>query len=330
MCTNFKHRPAKDGSIVIGRTMEFPAELPWQLQVLPTNTSFKSVLPGGRSWTSKYGIVGMGAVVPTGIMDGMNQAGLSGHGLYMAGFCTYEQPKNDGDDISEVDAIAFLLGTCATVAEVKQAAENLTICGLDPGIGFVPPLHFLFHDKTSSVALEMRPEGLSIVDNPLGVGTNPPFLDWHLTNLRQYTGLTATNPSTTIDGFTFEPLGQGGGLRGLPGDYTPPGRFVRALVQVGLADEPADGAAAEMSSLHILNSFDINAGLIREQGPDGKPVDEVTVWSTIANLSDGRWIYRLRNDPTIYVVDVSKTDFTSARSEPIPDTEIPALVAKTL
>lgn len=40
--------------------------------------------------------------------------------------------------------------------------------------------------------------------------------DWHLTNLRQYTGLTASNPTTTIDGFTMEPLGQGSGLRGLP------------------------------------------------------------------------------------------------------------------
>lgn len=330
MCTNFKHRPAKDGTVVVGRTMEFPAGLPWQLQVVPKNETFKSVMPGARSWTSTYGIVGIAAILPTGIMDGMNEAGLSGHGLYMPGFCTYQQPKNDGNDISEVDVIAFLLATCATVAEVKQAAESLTICGYDPGIGFVPPLHFLFHDKTSSVALEMRPEGLSIADNPLGVGTNSPFLDWHLTNLRQYTGLTATNPSTSVDGFNFEPLGQGGGLRGLPGDYTPPGRFVRALAQVGLADEPADGAAAEMSALHILNTFDINAGLIREQGPGGKPSDEVTQWSTISNLTGGRWIYRLRNDPTVYVVDVANTDFTSTRSELIPDSEVPALVAKSI
>lgn len=319
MCTNFKHRPAKDGTIVVGRTMEFPVGMPWQLQVLPRDTSFTSVMPGGRKWTSRYGIVGMGAVTDTGIIDGMNEAGVSGHGLYMTGFCTYQEPKNDGKDLSEGDVFAYLLGTCGSIEEIKKAAADLTICGYDPGIGFIPPLHFLFHDKSASVALELRPEGLSVVDNPLGVATNPPFLDWHLTNLRQYTGLTAANPTTKINGLTMEPLGQGGGLRGLPGDYTPPGRFVRALVQVELADEPVDGAAAELSTLHILNSFDINSGLIREIGPTGQAANEVTMWSTIANLTDGRWAYRLRNDPTVYVVDVNKTDFTSARSQLMPD-----------
>ena len=326
MCTNFKHRPAKDGTVVVGRTMEFPVGLPWQLQVLPKDTEFSSVMPGGRSWTSAYGIVGMAAVTDTGIMDGMNEAGVSGHGLYMAGFCDYQPTSNGGADLSEADVVAFLLGTCGSIEEIKRAAADLTICGFDPGIGFIPPLHFLFHDKTASVALEMRPEGLSVVDNPVGVGTNPPYLDWHLTNLRQYTGITASNPTTKIDGFTLEPLGQGAGLRGVPGDYTPPGRFVRAVVQVALADAVPDGPSAEMSTLHILNSFDINAGLIREIGPTGTPSDEVTVWSTIANLTGGRWAYRLRNDPTIYLVDLATTDFTSARSKPLPDTQLGSFV----
>ncbi|MDQ1308302.1 MAG: choloylglycine hydrolase, partial [Actinomycetota bacterium] len=283
-----------------------------------------------RNWTSSYGIVGIAAVTDTGVMDGMNEAGVSGHGLYMAGFCDYQQPKNDGKDLSEADVIAYLLATCGSIEEIKRAAADLTICGFDPGIGFIPPLHFLFHDKTASLALEMRPEGLSVVDNPVGVGTNPPYLDWHMTNVRQYAGLSATNPTTKIDGFTLEPLGQGGGLRGLPGDYTPPGRFVRALVQVALADEASDSAAAEMSALHILNSFDINSGLIREIGPTGQPSDEVTVWSTIANLTGGRWSYRLRNDPTINVVDVATTDFTSSRSLPLPDTQIGSFVPKSI
>lgn len=330
MCTNFKHRPAKDGTVVVGRTMEFPVGLPWQLQVLARGTQFTSIMPGGRNWTSSYGIVGIAAVTDTGVMDGMNEAGVSGHGLYMAGFCDYQQPKHDGKDLTEVDVISYLLATCGSIDEIKEAAADLTICGFDPGIGFIPPLHFLFHDKTASLALEMRPEGLSVVDNPVGVGTNPPYLDWHMTNVRQYAGLSATNPTTKIDGFTLEPLGQGGGLRGLPGDYTPPGRFVRALVQVALADEASDSAAAEMSALHILNSFDINSGLIREIGPTGQPSDEVTVWSTIANLTGGRWSYRLRNDPTINVVDVATTDFTSSRSLPLPDTQIGSFVPKSI
>lgn len=330
MCTNFKHRTAQDGTIVVGRTMEFPVGIPWQLQVLPKNQQFSAIMPGGRSWTSTHGVVGIAAVADTAIMDGMNDAGVSGHGLYMAGFCTYQEPKGDGSDLSEADVIAYLLSTCDSIEAIKQAAKDLTICGFDPGVGFIPPLHFLFHDKTASVALEMRPEGLSVVDNPLGVGTNPPYLDWHMTNLRQYVGLTSTNPTSKISGLTLEPLGQGGGLRGLPGDYTPPGRFVRALVQVSLADEPVDSTAAEMSTLHILNSFDINSGLIREIDATGKAVDEITAWSTISNLTGGRFSYRMRNDPTIYSVDLATTDFTSVRSKPLPDSHMGEFVTLTI
>lgn len=330
MCTSFKHRPAADGSVVVGRTMEFPAGLPWQLQVLPKGHTFSSMMPGGRSWTSTYGIVGFSAVVETAVMDGMNEAGVSGHGLYMTGFCHYAEPRHDGNDLCEGDVIPLLLGTCSSIAELKAAAAGMNICGFDPGVGFVPPVHFVFHDKVSSCILEMRPEGLSIVDNPVGVATNAPFLDWHLTNLRNYTGITASNPTTTIDGFALHPLGNGGGLRGLPGDYTPPGRFVRAVAQVSLAADVADGPAAERSTLHILNTFDINAGLIRETGPDGKPVSEVTEWSTVSNLTGGRYAYRTINDPTVYVIDLATTDFSSARSKPMPDTLTGSFVPATL
>ncbi len=35
MCTNFKLQPATDGTVVVGRTMEFPNLMPWETQVLP-------------------------------------------------------------------------------------------------------------------------------------------------------------------------------------------------------------------------------------------------------------------------------------------------------
>ena len=44
---------------------------------------------------------------------------MSGHGLYMAGFCHYQQPKNDGKDLSEADVIAYLLATCGSCEEIN-------------------------------------------------------------------------------------------------------------------------------------------------------------------------------------------------------------------
>ena len=72
---------------------------------------------------------------------------------------------------------------------------------------------------------------LKIFDNPLGVMTNSPAFDWHMTNLRNYIALNPRNvPPVKIEGETFRALGQGSGMLWLPGDFSPPSRFVRAAV----------------------------------------------------------------------------------------------------
>jgi len=319
MCTNFKIKPSKDGTVVVGRTMEFPDVIPWEVQVVAAGVPRASAgVKNGLAWTPQYGVVGMGAIGDGLLADGMNTEGLSAHALYMAGFCDYAAPAGTGNDISEMDVIAYLLGTCKNVAEAKAAAATLNVVGVDPGVGFVPPLHFLLHDATASIAIEFRPEGMSIVDNPYGVGTNPPFLDWHVTNLRNYVGVSSVNPTTTVHDTVLHPLGQGGGLLGLPGDYTPPSRFVRAAALMLLIDQPADAASAEAACLHVLNSFDIPAGLISEEFKPGQMVAEVTSWVTVCNLTDRRYGYRTIGDPVPYVVDLTTTDFSTSRRTPVP------------
>lgn len=319
MCTNFKIKPAADGTVVVGRTMEFPDLIPWEVQVVAAGLPRTSAgVKNGIAWTPQCGILGMGAWGDGLLADGMNTEGLSAHALYMAGFCDYAEPTGAGNDIGEMDVIAYLLGTCKNVAEAKAAAAGMNVVGVDPGLGFSPPLHFLLHDATGSVAIEFRPEGVSIVDNPTGVGTNGPFLDWHITNLRNYVGISAVNPTTTVGDSTLHPLGQGGGLRGLPGDYTPPSRFVRAAALVLLIDEPVDAASAESACLHVINSFDIPAGIITEEFKPGQVVDEVTSWVTVSNLSDRRYGYRTIGDPVPYVVDLTTTDFSTSRRTPVP------------
>ena len=319
MCTNFKIKPSRDGTVVVGRTMEFPDLIPWEVQVVAAGVPRASAgVKNGLAWTPQYGVVGMGAIGDGLLADGMNTEGLSAHALYMAGFCDYAAPAGTGNDISEMDVIAYLLGTCKNVAEAKSAAANLNVVGVDPGMGFVPPLHFLLHDATASIAIEFRPEGMSIVDNPTGVGTNPPFLDWHVTNLRNYVGVSSVNPTTTVHDTVLLPLGQGGGLLGLPGDYTPPSRFVRAAALMPLIDQPADAASAEAACLHVLNSFDIPAGLISEEFKPGQMVPEVTSWVTVCNLTDRRYGYRTIGDPVPYVVDLTTTDFSTSRRTPVP------------
>lgn len=316
MCTNFKVRKAKDGSVVVGRSLEFPTSLPTALAALPRDFAGQGAPcdgKDGKAWKATHGVVGMCAFGrPELLLDGVNDAGLSAHLLYMpGGYCTYQPFKGDGSDLAESDLLAYLLGTCSSVAEVKSAMHDVNVWGLDPGMGFAPPLHCLVHDEEASIAIEFRPQGWTIVDNPTGVGTNAPFMEWHLTNLDNYVGMSSSNPEPEkVAGVTFQPLGQGQGLRGLPGDMTPPARFVRAATMVALSDQPSDGREAEQFTVHILNAFDMVPGLVKESFGAVGVVDEVTVWDTVCNLTGRRFAYRTVTDPTWYVVDLATTDFT--------------------
>ncbi|MFM8529338.1 MAG: linear amide C-N hydrolase [Ilumatobacteraceae bacterium] len=321
MCTNFKHRQAADGSVAVGRTMEFPDVLPWQLSVLASDFAGSSgAVQGGRSWTGTYGVVGVGAFEPQWLADGTNTAGLSAHLLYMPGHCTFAQPRNDGTDIGVIEALAFLLGTCATVAEAKTAAATCNVVDFTPPQIPVPlPTHIILHDSTSCAVVEFHPDGMVISDNPVQVATNAPYLDWHLTNVSNHLSLSTHEPAdVTIGGRTFTPLGQGSGFAGLPGDGSAPSRFIRVLADVRFAQQPADERALLTDCVRILHTYDIVPGTIEEDVDPKTVMPEMTMWSTVSNLTGHQYVVNTEGDPLWYSIDLTSTDFTSSRLVAFP------------
>jgi choloylglycine hydrolase len=318
MCTNFKHPTAADGTVCVGRTMEFPNVLPWELGlVASTYAGASQASAKAKTWTAKYGVVGMSAFsTPQWMADGMNTAGLSAHALYMPGHCTYQQPKNDGTDIGALELIAFVLGTSATTAEARAALATCNVVDYTPKeIPVALPLHVIFHDKDSCIVAEFHPEGMRVLDNPVQVATNAPYLEWHLTNVSNYLSLTPDNPpAVEIGGTTFTAPGQGQGFRGLPADGTPPSRFIRALAAVRFATPPADAKHAVMDTIRILHGFDIVYGNVMEAAGPGKTIPELTMWSTVSNLTGSSYIYNTIDDPLWYELDLSKIDFSTSRS----------------
>jgi len=136
--------------------------------------------------------------------------------------------------------------------------------------------------------------------------TNSPTFDWHMTNLRNYINLSATNvPPVDMGGITLAQLGQGSGLRGLPGDFTPPSRFVRA-VAFSQSAMPSDTAQqAVQQAFHILNNFDIPYGAVR-QVDNGQMHAEATVWTSASDLKNLRWYFRTYDDQSIRSIDLMK------------------------
>jgi choloylglycine hydrolase len=317
MCTSFQLR-AVDGSVCVARTMEFPDMLGARLTVLPRGLRLTSTAPDGDGvmWTSTYGVVGMDAIGdPQLLTDGMNEKGLYAGALYMPGFASYEEPGADASrTLAVLDAVVYALTTCATVAEVFAAFADLTVWGPEnPLIHGVPPLHLVLHDATGAAGvIEFEDAQQQHRDNPLGVATNAPYLDWHYDNVRNWLPrIGAANPEPVeIRGVRFAPLAQGQGFVGLPGDSGSTGRYLRATAYV-MTLKPADDARAlERLSLHALNNFDIPVGLMTGVGATGLEQDDQTKWSSIASLSAGRYIVRTQDDPTPVVVDLTTTDFT--------------------
>lgn len=303
---------AADGGVVVGRTMEFGFDVASDAIVVPANTALADTLPEegvGLRYTARHGFVGANVLGKHAIVDGLNERGLYVGGFYFPGYASYRQMTDEVADraLAPEDYGAWLLATCSDVAEVKRRYNEVVLVPKPtPEIGGQSfPGHWVVHDPSgASVVIEPVNGGLTIHANPLGVITNSPTFDWHLTNLRNYLNLTATNvPQLQLEGRTLAPFGQGTGLLGLPGDFTPPSRFVRAVVYSQSATQLATAEETTLQAFHLMNAFDIPVGAVRDVHPDGDHND-YTVWTSVADLKNLRWMFRTYGDQSIRSIDV--------------------------
>jgi choloylglycine hydrolase len=305
---------AKDGGVVAARTLEFGVDLHSEVLVVPAGTALTGTLPdGGKgiSYTTKHGFLGANAEGLTAIVDGINDQGLYVGLFYFPDYASYPDATKDNASraMAPHEYANWLLGNFANVDEVKANFNKVVLVPvvLD-AIKQVPPVHFVVHDKSGkSVVIEPTDKTLKLFDNPLGVVTNSPTFDWHMTNLRNYVNLTIDNvPPLNLGGITLAQFGQGSGLRGLPGDFTPPSRFVRAVAFSQSAVQSDTAAQAVLQAFHILNNFDIPYGAVRDVR-GGQSYPEYTTWTSASDLKNLRWYFKTFGDQSIHSVDLPKS-----------------------
>ena len=313
-CTGIRIKP-NDGSVIAARTLEFAANLESNVIVIPRAVESAGTAPGdkpGLRWKSKYGSVGANGFNLPAIVDGLNEKGLGIGLFYFPGYAKYQSVKEEdvGKAIAPWELPAYLLGNCATVKEAVDAARNVRVGEVvQKNMGLVPPCHYIVNDASGQcVVLEYVSGELKIHDNPLGVITNSPTFDWHITNLRNYVNLTVNNvPAVDIAGIKLPSFGQGSGMLGLPGDFTPPSRFIRAVAFSQSALPVATAHEGVLQAFHILNQFDIPKGAAR--GVDnGKEVADYTLWTSVSDLTNLRYHFRTFNNSRIRMIDLKKMD----------------------
>lgn len=283
------------------------------LGIVPKGTSYQGTLPdgasGGVKWKTKYAFVGMFDFGMPLVSDGMNEKGLVVGELFLPGYASYENYERSkaGKTLAQFEYGTWLLSNFASVAEVRKGFRNVRVCQGPTDTAGPLPLHYVVHDPSGDCAvIEFTAGKIAIYDNPLGVMTNSPTFDWMLTNLDNYINLSVMNTAQKpLKGLTLKSFGQGSGLYGLPGDYSPPSRFVRMVV-LSQAALPATGADQGLNqAITILDNVDIPLGSVR--GTDGKEVQyDKTIWSVVADTANLRYYYRSMANKNWRYVDLAK------------------------
>ena len=328
-CTTFRVKTT-DGAVIFVRTMEFAVDLHSTVAVVPRNHKFVGTAPEGKNgkiWKTKYAFIGPNAVNENKyIMDGMNEKGLAVATLLFPGYAKYQEVRPDQYDttIAPEEVCTWILSRFATVQEVKSNIDQVKVAAIKNKLGFVAPLHYVVHDADGNcLVIEYLHDGVKLYDNPLGVMTNSPPFDWHLINLRNYVNLKPENVlKVKIGDLNLSPIGQGSGLLGLPGDYTPPSRFVRIAFLSQTAAPVKTAEEGVNLAFHLISNINIALGTVRQV--HGEKVElELTQYVTVYDLKNRRLYYRTYTNHDIRVVDMDKLDLTSPVIKNIPMSQKP-------
>jgi choloylglycine hydrolase len=319
-CTDIRIK-ANDGSLLIARSMEFGEQLNSNLRTMPQGSEFKVKTPNGKqglSWKSKYGYLYVDGFGQPLNLDGMNEKGLSFEALYMPGVTQYQSIPSG----KENKALAYqylgdwVLGNFATVEETKKALENILVFGDKVnGLGdVILPMHAAISDSSGKgIVVEFIDGKMNVYENSLGIMTNVPVYPWQITNLRNYVNLSPYNPEAIKAGsLVFNATGQGAGMFGIPGDYTPPSRFVKMAFSLKNSVPASDINNAINIAEHLMNNVDIPFGLVRAKGDDNTDVLENTQWVVFKDLSNKVLYYRTYEDLSLRSVSLDKLDISKS------------------
>ncbi|OBB85863.1 linear amide C-N hydrolase [Mycolicibacterium peregrinum] len=288
MCTRVMWPEAGD-AVLVGRNMDFHKDLMTNLWKQPRGVKRDDGVSGKLTWTSKYGSVVATAFDITSV-DGMNEAGLAGHILWLAE-STYGEPDDSRTQLGQGIWLQYFLDNFATVAEATAwiAETDVQVVQMDDPTGGVRPgLHLALDDATGDSAIIEYVDGKARVyhSKDYKVMTNSPTFDQQLELVKSFTGL--------------------GGDQPIPGSTLASDRFARASYYAGRLPKPAGQVEAIAGMFSVIRNA---AQPFRIPDP-GKPDASQTIWQVVLDLTNKRYVYESTTRPNIVWVDLADLDFS--------------------
>ena len=282
--------------------------------IVPRGQQQRSFLPdgtlAGKTFTAKYGYVGISVENDAFVMEGINEAGLGVGLFYFPQYGEYQpyDPQKKEQSVSDMQLAAWILSSFASINELQAAMPQIRVIATDPRASTV---HWRITESSGrQVVLEIVNQHVHFYENPLGVLTNSPDFGWHLTNLNNYVNLSAGSINhRQVGRLNLNAFGGGSGLHGLPGDMTPPSRFIRAAFFQSTAPRLADEDATVMQAFHLLNNFDIPVGIQFSDPREVPNMPSATQVTIASDLRNQRLYYRTMYDSSIRCIDLKSINF---------------------
>ena len=289
----------EDGtSVVVGRTMDWPESTEPVLTVLPRGMERDGGLLGPEAvvsdnparWTSKYGSM-VTTVYGLGAADGLNEAGLGAHMLYLN--ATDFGPRDPS--LGGVQAglwAQYLLDNAATVVEALALMETIQPVMISAN-GHKATVHLALEDASGDSAIIEFIDGKPVVHHgrEFRVMTNDPTYDQQLALLAEH---DFSNPSSTTP---------------LPGNVAATDRFVRASYFLALLPEPASEQEAIAGILAIARNASV---------PFGAPYKGFGIYNTeyrtAMDLTTKRYFFELTTSPNVIWASLSDFDLAPGAS----------------
>lgn len=311
MCTALSVNPTGKNNF-FGRNMDLEYNFNQSVILIPRNNEYQDKVTGNMV-KPKYAIIGMGSVIENhpAMADGMNEKGLACAGLNFAGYAHYEEEIIPGKtNIAPYDFILWVLYNHETVDEVKAAIYNIELVDVPINEKYpVPTLHWMIVDKSGkSIVVEKTKDKFSVYDNEVGVLTNNPTFDWHLTNLNEYINLSPIHPEKTKwSNLELKPLGVGVGTRGIPGDFASVSRFVRIAFCRSTIPKLEDDTNTLSQFFHMLDYVAmVKGGAMTAEGRE-----DMTLYSSCMDQERGIYYYKTYDNNRINAIDMNKENLDS-------------------
>lgn len=293
-----------------GRTLDLEYSYEENVTVTPRNYPFTFRTKGKME--THYAMIGMATVVDDYPLyyEAANEHGLAIAGLNFPQNAHYFPQAEGKDNIAPFELIPWILGQCKNLEQTRELLKRINLCNIAFSEAFpLSPLHWIIADRSGAITVESVADGLKIYENPVGVLTNNPPFDYHMTHLCDYMNLTHEPPKNQFGNVNLLPYSRGMGAMGLPGDLSSASRFVRAAF-VKLNSLSSEGEKQSISQFfHILGAVDQQRGCVKM--PDGRY--EITQYTSCINTDKGTYYYTTYENHCICAVDMHACDLEEGK-----------------